>query len=270
MITSRKVGRCSLIGRMEKSEMRACSKVILILVIFVFVTSCENDDNGNDNGEDIGVDVLTEFRCKPCGQSLDAFTVEDSSIYQGLQCASWQYHVTGQLYLDFVNFPAGCTPELGHLWLGSAHFEKPDYLKLGSTWNSETANACGSRLYQWSFSMNKIDTPGSLNVDFFVKSCGQCDKETFSMTLPVKFLSNGIVCRYMPGAGGLMDEIPLGDLNMPPLSGEFCKQGLVLASAPEGEKVCAAVCETDQECPLQPLLSCQNGACMLTDPSAIR
>jgi len=126
-----------------------------------------------------------------------------------------------------------------------------------------------SRTYQWYFSVNNIDTPGPLNVDFELKDCGQCDKETFSMTLPVNTLSNGIVCRYMPGAGNFMEETPLGDLNMPPLNGESCNQGLVVASKPDGEKVCVSVCETDQECPVQPLLSCQNGKCMISDPSAI-
>ena len=236
--------------------MKILGKISFVIVLAGFLTTCQSEDNG--------VDVLTEFRIGPCEQSGNLFTIAN-----GLQCVSWLLEIDGRLLLDFINFEAGCTPELEHLWEGYARFMEPDYLELGSKWKSKTPNACGFCQYKWSYNLHSVDAKAPLDVEMALKDCSQCPRRLFSMTLPTVVRPGGILCRYTPNLTSLTQTIEYGTLHMPPQLGT-CEADLVIAFTLEGEQFCAATCTIDSDCPLQPLLSCQNSVCKITEPLQVR
>ncbi len=237
-----------------------------------------------------GDSTLTDFQSQSSenGGCMGAYALQAATAldeqYPGLTCIRWNVGDDGSLALDLLNFGASCID-----WEGRAELRKPDALTLRLLEKGEDCNIpmCGSCLFDWSFQVQGIDSGHDLTLHVVVNSCPeQSDGHTYAASLPIATRKSGILCRYDPSVacGSLHGPcnlaasenqdhyypcttgVPDAGLDAGIDAGPACQSGLVCTDKTGQElSTCVPACKKDSDCPLDGLLDCQSGFCLLTE-----
>jgi len=242
-------------------------KSILFLLLLGFsLSACSSADN-----------PLINYYSSTCKQGQDVLEYTDPiintdySAYNGLTCFSWD--ATGQTFkMDLVNFGGGCAVT----WQGGATLEKGNSLILYS--NHEplvpgdtkycTWAKCGACIYDWSYEIKGVDTSKDLITEVIVGlPCD--DPNTYTTTIPLSSKKQGILCKYTEYRLMRNDSEYGGRLNVPCRDATpSCDTGLTCVKMEPGtykdSATCLKPCQQDSDCPLDGLLKCTDGFCILS------
>lgn len=225
---------------------------------------------------------FTGSECKnhlymPAAPASSLYTVEQSEPYQGLQCISWQLDDTNLFSIDLINFNGAC----GAQYVGD--YKKGDSGELNLMVNNPGCMiaACGYCVYDWSFEVADVQV-ADLTVNIAENACPEEDDynvDTYTFEISKSDLENGsgITCSYKyigifesPSCGSLHQPCNLLDSDTDSnddlcgVADTRCDDGYACAeTADMKQPTCVAECTEDADCPLQPLLSCEGGLCLL-------
>jgi len=208
-----------------------------------------------------------------------------SEQYDGLNCVLWQVVSSNRIKIDLTNFAEGC----GVTWEGESSSDDPNSVELRvNDSDCESEAACGWCIYDWSFEVDELSTDEDLTVKMIIDdNCGGDGKKE-RVHLPLSATSSGAICRYADNyalSQHARETDTCGKLHMPCLGeGECdsrgdpgqassatatdfsCEDELVCASSdPYDNEVCYQPCESDADCPLPDIQSCQDNLCRLTE-----
>lgn len=201
----------------------------------------------------------------------------DGTEYEGLQCVAWDVSVQGKF--DLLNFASACGPD----WVGSASRADDGGITLAVNNPSCAVAGCGSCIYDWSFTVDRVAADGDIALDIDVIVCDKAgetsNNQTFALSIPAAASAKGVTCRYAEYGALQWQAFALGTmgrLNMPcvdpadyPGEGEPppCEDGLACTKMQPGTHrdaaICLKSCAADADCPLPELSSCQDGVCRL-------
>jgi hypothetical protein len=226
-----------------------------------------NGDQGSGRGVEVAV-----FQSSGCVDDSSALTKWltglERSPYSGLQCIAWAVVDDTRLLLDLGNFieDAGFPHPEDNLWRGEATRRDDGALHLAVEWDFQYQNAGGACLQDFSFAIEGIRALGHLELEIATRSCsGTCSWREYSAELPLDTKPSGVVCRYANQLSVVVPDQLLGSLHRPPADGA-CGDGLVVVRLPDWE-VCAPQCsESETECPMPDLLTCEDPACLIAEP----
>ncbi len=212
--------------------------------------------------------ALSDFQFGACNAAAaepapPLFTGRNSPDYAGLQCVAWQRSEPGRLRLDFINAEASCGFPRGQggLWRPTLELRGDGTLDVKVEWDFASANACGACLQDFSFVVTGTGVDEVRSTGLLTRSCtSDCPWGTAVETVALT-ADGGVTCRYpnLLHVSGLEE----GALHMPPKQG-VCQAGLTPVLNDLGSTICAVSCGADQDCPLEGLLSCTDGACVLS------
>jgi hypothetical protein len=264
--------------------MRRCSSWIVLAPCAIAI-GCAGGSSGPDAGSSALV-AFTPGACKKEAASALTSTLVralgtgvESADYEGLQCVAWS--LDGQGKFDLLNFDSAC----GADWIGAASFDESGGVVLTVNNPSCAVAGCGSCIFDFSFTVDRVKAEGDVAVAIDVIVCDKpgetSNNASYSLTIPAAKTPDGIVCRYADWSALQWQAFTLGtagQLHMPcvdpadyPGDGEPpppCDDGLVCTKMQPGAyrdaATCLAACETDADCPLPDLVACLDGACRLT------
>ncbi len=248
-----------------------------LLALIPALTGCLSS-SGSSNPQDTGSEThfLVNFQAGECRtggellvQSETALTDIETADYAGLECVSW--HATGEsgLLLDLLNVSGTC----GRNYEGVATMAG-ETLTLGLKGSPEPPPPCGPCVYDFSFELEGISENGDLPIFIEIASLGL-------LVIPEDQRDSGVRCNYVQyriileefgSCGALHTECHVEDresrvpCEQEPISP--CMDGLECVSVGEND-ICVQTCLVDDDCPLQGLLRCDEGRCMLGEPLSI-
>jgi hypothetical protein len=238
----------------------------VLLVATALSTATCNTDDGND--------VLNQFEagaCKTVPETSGSLlpTGHQTSDLNGLMCVAWSLEGDGHLHVNLVNHSAMCLFSGQPGWEGDAVFRDGD-LELLVFNEIEGANLCGNCLYNWMFDLDALDLEGDLDLVVSVKNYQGADTQEIERAMiPLSESTEGIRCRYVAPFPLGWDPSHDGGLHLPCRvdgTGTPCDDGLACEDVPSSygaEERCLQPCSADDDCPLDGLLSCQAGICLL-------
>lgn len=193
----------------------------------------------------------------------------------GLQCVSWKPGAQdGQLKIDLFNFRGAC----GADWQGEADVLNNEVTLTVNNPGCGVA-ACGSCIYDWSFEVDDIEIATDYTLVVKVDTCPtDSDIRTIRTKIPANS-AEGIACRYADfsamvehaetrGKTGTF-HMPCGGTTTSGGNAEHgtCVDPLVCIENGDDDwskAICVHPCETDADCPLPSILSCQDSLCSIT------
>jgi hypothetical protein len=205
------------------------------------------------------------------------YTMEQSEPYQGLQCVSWELDETGTFSVDLINFNGAC----GAQYVGD--YRNGDAGELNLMVNNPgcmIAN-CGYCVYDWSFEVEEVAAT-NLTINVLENACPEekdynVDTYTFEISEAELATGAGIACEYRDI--GIFESPTCGTLHQPcnllasdtganddicGVADTRCDAGYICVETEAMKQpTCVAECTEDEDCPLQPLLTCDNGRCLL-------
>lgn len=244
------------------------SLLVIVVPILFSGWGCTNLNNVSFNGSECKSE---EEEKSPTAR---LYTMPDSVPYQGMECVSWKTTSEGQFVIDLINFSGAC----GANYTGEAHYDNDGTLSLDIiNPQCEIAN-CGWCIYDWSFELESIHVEDNLDITITEDPCpgNEGDSTTRQLQISQNDLLDGIVCRFhhvdlfvLKGCGGLHQPC----FNLEPSDSEDslcgvrqnqCDEGLTCVDGEHmAQPTCVQTCDQTQNCPLEPLLSCQQGKCLL-------
>lgn len=235
----------------------------LVHFMIIFGFAC----NTGESRRQLDIEEFSDSACKEHDSSLTnvLLTGRNRTDFTGLECIAWRNSTADRLDIDFINATASCgfPPGQGSLWKPSATQTENGSIEISVEWNFPSQNACGSCLQDFLLRVNGVNPNSIQTINFSTRACtGQeCPWTRSSIKVPFNEMNEGIQCRYInwmpqwwrPNTGSL--HLPAVD--------DSCEPGLLPTPNGLGANICMATCLLDQDCPLQPLLTCQNGTCRL-------
>lgn len=226
---------------------------------------------------------FTGSECKshlymPASTTPALYTVEQSEPYQGLQCMSWQHDDAGVFSVDLINFNGACGAE----YVGD--YKKGDEGELNLQVNNPGCRiaSCGYCVYDWSFEIEDVAVT-DLAITMVENACPEekdygVDEYTFNISKDALESGAGISCSYKHI--GIFESPSCGTLHQPcnhlesddteandddcGVAETRCDEGYTCAENDDMKQpTCVAECTEDADCPLQPLLHCDNGLCLI-------
>ena len=205
------------------------------------------------------------------------YTMEQSEPYQGLQCVSWTRDDANTFSIDLINFNGAC----GAQYVGD--YQKGDSGELTLMVNNPGCMiaSCGYCVYDWSFEVEDV-TATELTINLAENACPEeedyhVDTYTFEVSQSELEAGSGITCSYKyidifesPSCGAMhqpcnqLESDTEGNDEICGVAATRCNEGYTCAeTADMKQPTCVAECVEDTDCPLQPLLTCDNGLCLL-------
>ncbi|MBN2715250.1 MAG: hypothetical protein JXX14_05310 [Deltaproteobacteria bacterium] len=204
------------------------------------------------------------------------YTMEQSLPYQGLQCVSFKHDENNLFSIDLINFHGACGAE----YVGDYTAGENGELNLLVNNPGCRIAACGYCVYDWSFEVENVET-AELTINVVENPCPESDQSpsetSFQITKSELETGQGISCTYKDIS--LFETIACGTLHQPcnqlasdssdndPLCGVAdtqCDTGYTCTQTDAmPQPICVAECTENADCPLQPLLTCDNGLCLL-------
>lgn len=224
---------------------------------------------------------FTGSECKshlyiPAAAGTELYTMEQSEPYQGLQCISWKHDDANLFSIDLINFNGAC----GAQYVG-------DYQKGDGELNLMVNNPgcmianCGYCVYDWSFEVEDVQAT-DLTVNIAENACPEeadykVDTYSFEISKDELEAGSGIACSYKhigtfesPSCGtlhqpcNLLEGDTANDEDLCGVADTRCDEGYTCTETEDmTQPTCVAECVEDSDCPLQPLLRCENGLCVL-------
>lgn len=184
-------------------------------------------------------------------------TGTDSRDYSGLECVAWKTSENDHLVIDLINFIYPCLYSESEAPKITAYFQEEGVIKFDFESNLTYVYACGMCQYDWSFELSNVQTDKPLKL---VIEEGASPVE---IVLPLDSENTSIKCDYLSA----WDNFP-GTLNNLAIGGP-CEPDLVEADVPGGRTLCMATCDRTSDCPLNHILSCEQGICRLVEPAPL-
>jgi hypothetical protein len=204
------------------------------------------------------------------------YTMDQSEPYQGLQCVSWQHDDDGLFSIDLINFHGAC----GAQYVGD--YKEGDAGELNLQVNNPGCKvaACGYCVYDWSFQLENVAV-ADLTINVREDSCPESGDtptmETFEVAASDLETGEGISCTYKYMS--LFENLACGTLHQPcnalesddaandpmcPIAESQCDDGYTCTQTNDMPiPICVAECSETADCPLNGLLTCDNGLCLL-------
>ena len=203
----------------------------------------------------------------------------DGTQYAGLTCFSWD--ATGStLKVDCLNFDGPCV----NTWQGEAQVAEGNALMLGTVEQNRTATGecasagCVGCIYDWSYEVKGVDTSKDSALTLTLSDTCATYSHSYSHTLPLASRKSGVLCRYADYYDILMTSSQTGTVDMPCRTPNNyqpdqppvpCDTGLACTKMTINGNANAALClkagAADADCPLDGLLKCDKGVCVLKE-----
>jgi hypothetical protein len=251
---------------------------VLLLGGILMMWACADNDATSGDGDAVDGDepsALLSFDKTDCNQTplegarpkrkvmAEATDLQDQAL-NGLRCVRWSSHADQSLSLDLLNFSGACCAEYD----GSAELTA-DGLLLALVNTPCEVCLCGACNFSWAFTVAEAATGADLVVTLS-KQNYPCEPdmkaEVRSFSLPLTERDSGMICRYEPY---MYEDPDFAALHQPCNSGDGvtpCEDGLSCYSDPTSDTdICVLLCESDTDCPLTDLQSCQEGVCLLDE-----
>ncbi len=229
--------------------------------------STEPPDTGSETH------FLVDFQAGNCRtdsellvQSETALTQIESTGYAGLECASWKATGESGLLLDLLHVSGIC----GEIYEPVATMDG-ETLTLGLNNPLGLPPACDPCFYDFSFEFAGTSGTGDLPIDIEIGSFGL-------LLIPGDQRDSGIRCRHVTWPTMLQQFGSCGTLHTAchvqgtesrvpcePEPVAPCLDGLECAAVGYND-ICVQTCLTVDDCPLQGLLRCDEGRCVLAEP----
>ncbi len=228
-----------------------------LLVLAVLGCACEDASDGTS----LELDEFVLDECKGRG-SGKLLTGRETSDYAGLECVAWEFK-SGDVVIDLINRPAHCgfsgDSEEETLWSPTVKQLSVRQIEYDVQWNFSDPNACGGCLHDFSVRLSDVELDERVRLDVATRSCTRvCTWQRDSVRAAEP---SGIRCRYVYN-----DRDEGGTLRLPPYNG-VCEGELVPTELSEDiGSLCLPSCDSDDDCQLGELESCQDGVCKLRDP----